>query len=80
MLLQLNPKCFQWRNGEPLRYPIIGLIAQEVQKVAPSLVKEGEDGYLSVDYGQIIAILIKAAKQMLFDSHASKEELKGTYS
>jgi hypothetical protein len=77
-LLQLDPKCFRWKNSEPVSDPIFGLIAQEVQKVAPSLVKEGEDGYLSVDYAQIIAIIIAATKQMLSDVHVSKDEQRGT--
>lgn len=42
--------------------PDIGFIAQEVQKVVPCLVKENEDGYLSVVYGNITAILVEAVK------------------
>ena len=40
----------------------IGLIAQEVQKVAPELVHQGEDGYLGVAYGNVVALLIEAIK------------------
>lgn len=42
--------------------PDIGFIAQEVQKVVPCLVKENEDGYLAVVYGNITAILVEAVK------------------
>jgi hypothetical protein len=77
VLLQLDPKRFRWKSGERSSDPIIGLIAQEVQKVAPSLVKEGQDGYLSIDYGQITAVLIAATKQMWLDRHDLKEEQKG---
>jgi len=42
--------------------PDIGFIAQEVQKVVPCLVKENDDGYLSVVYGNITAILVEAVK------------------
>lgn len=42
--------------------PDIGFIAQEVQRVVPCLVKENEDGYLSVVYGNITAILVEAVK------------------
>jgi hypothetical protein len=78
ILLQLEPKCFRWKDGEPFSHPIIGLIAQEVKKVAPNLVKKGQDGYWSVDYAQIIVILIAATKQIVLDCHDLKEEQKGT--
>jgi len=32
----------------------IGVIAQEVQEIIPSAVFTGDDGYLRVDYGQIL--------------------------
>lgn len=41
----------------------IGLIAQELQTTFPEVVKEGNDGYLRVDYDQLIPVLIKAIKQ-----------------
>jgi len=42
-----------------------GLIAQEVQKVFPELVNviPGTDGYMSVQYGNFVAILIEAFKE-----------------
>jgi len=42
--------------------PGIGTIAQEVQEVLPDAVYEDEDGYLSVDYNAITAVLISAVK------------------
>jgi len=41
----------------------IGVIAQEIQEVLPEVVKEGEDGMLSVAYGNITAVLIEAIKE-----------------
>ena len=49
-----------------------GVIAQELQKVAPELVHEGEE-YLSVAYGNLVGYLIEAVK----DLKAEVEELKG---
>ena len=47
-----------------------GVIAQELQKVMPELVDEGE--YLSVAYGNLVGVLIEAIK----DLKAEVEELK----
>ena len=48
-----------------------GVIAQELQKVAPELVMENED-YLSVSYGNLVGYLIEAIK----DLKQEVEELK----
>ena len=48
-----------------------GVIAQELQEVAPELVHEGEE-YLSVAYGNLVGYLIEAVK----DLKAEVEELK----
>ena len=41
-----------------------GVIAQEVQEEFPEIVKMGSDGYLTVDYIQLIPILIEAVKEL----------------
>lgn len=41
-----------------------GLIAQELQEIYPDLVYEGADGYLSVNYIEIIPFLIKAIQEL----------------
>lgn len=48
-----------------------GLIAQEVQKVLPEAVIEGE--YLSVAYGNLVGLLVEAIKEL----KAEIDELKG---
>jgi len=40
----------------------IGLIAQDVEKVIPEVVHTGEDGIKSVEYGNLVALLIEAVK------------------
>lgn len=42
----------------------IGVIAQEVQQVIPQVVHENSDGYLSVAYGNMVAVLIEAVKEL----------------
>ena len=39
-----------------------GLVAQDVQKVLPDIVYENQDGYLSINYIEIIPLLIQSAK------------------
>jgi hypothetical protein len=59
----------------------MGVIAQEVLKVAPELVSENEDdGMLSVSYPNMVALLIEAVKEQSAEIAALKEqveELKG---
>lgn len=41
-----------------------GLIAQEVEQVLPEAVREDEDGFLSLDYNGVIALLLGAVKEL----------------
>jgi hypothetical protein len=41
----------------------IGLLAQEVEQVAPELVSTDEEGYKSVDYMRLAAVLVQAIKE-----------------
>jgi hypothetical protein len=44
---------FRWKN-DPHHETHIGVLAQDVQKIRPDVVLEGEDGYLRVNYGQLL--------------------------
>ncbi len=67
-VLNLKGVSYDWRKDE---FPSenfsdgkqIGLIAQEVEKVLPELVHTNEDGYKSVEYFQLTAVLIEAVKE-----------------
>ncbi len=57
----------------------IGVIAQEVEKIAPELVITDEDGFKSVDYIKFTPILIEAMKeqQAIIDNQQKQiDELK----
>lgn len=41
-----------------------GLIAQNVKEEFPEMVSEGDDGYLTVDYIQLIPIIIESIKEL----------------
>ena len=49
-----------------------GLIAQEVQKVLPEAVITGDDGIMSVAYGNMMGIVVEAIKEL----KAQVEELQ----
>ena len=44
-------------------YKDIGLIAQEVQKVLPEAIRPFPNGYLSVNYDAVVALLVETVKQ-----------------
>ena len=58
----------------------IGLLAQEVQKVFPELVKQSadEEGTLSVNYQGMIAVLINAIKEQQKEIDEIKNKLKSS--
>ena len=41
-----------------------GLSAQELQKICPDLVKEGQDGYLGIKYVELVPILIRSIQEL----------------
>jgi hypothetical protein len=66
--LELTGVKFQWKDTDD---HAIGLIAQEVEKVIPSAVKES-DGIKTVSYGNMIGLLIEAIR----DQQKQIDELK----
>ncbi len=74
---QLQGVSYEWKVDE---YPEkgftedtqIGLIAQDVEEVIPELVHTDNDGYKSVSYGKITAVLVEAVKEL----KAQNEELR----
>lgn len=65
----LRPVRYDWKREQfpDQNFPSdrqLGLIAQEVQKVAPEVVQESSDGYLAVDYGRLTPLLIEALKEL----------------
>jgi hypothetical protein len=59
-VLQMRGVSFDWKAGKQAD---IGVIAQEVQKVYPQLVKE-KGGHLQVDYEKLVAPLIEATREL----------------
>ena len=57
---KLQGKSYRWKDNNE---PDIGLIAQELEKVIPELVKTDNKGYKSIVYQKLTAVLIEAIKE-----------------
>ena len=57
---RLQGKSYRWKDNNE---PDIGLIAQELEKVIPELVKTDNKGYKSIVYQKLTAVLIEAVKE-----------------
>lgn len=69
-VLQIRGVEFDWNDKQSMyEGHDIGVIAQEVEAVAPEIVVTREDGYKAVDYQKLTALLIEAVKEL-------KEEIK----
>ncbi|MCB9190050.1 MAG: tail fiber domain-containing protein [Flavobacteriales bacterium] len=68
MVKQLDGVTYNWKDEE---YPDMGLnnekqfglIAQEVEKIIPELVRTDEDGWKSIEYTHMVPVLIEAIKE-----------------
>ncbi|MBQ2970781.1 MAG: tail fiber domain-containing protein [Bacteroidaceae bacterium] len=60
-----NQRAFWHEDDSPmLRNKHYGLIAQELQDIYPNLVDEGQDGYLAINYTEIIPLLIRSIQEL----------------
>lgn len=65
--LAMRGVTFDWTEEAAKTYGTqreMGLIAQEVQKVAPEVVGENADGTLSLNYGNLVALAFEAIKEL----------------
>jgi hypothetical protein len=64
---QLNGVIWEWNDNvgdDTKKSPNTGLIAQDVQKVLPEVVKERADGYLALDYQKMAGLFVEAIKEL----------------
>ena len=54
----------QRRLGETEQKQHFGVIAQELQEIYPNLVEKGQDGLLSVNYVELVPLLIQSIKEL----------------
>jgi hypothetical protein len=55
---------YHWIDAAQPQSRQVGVIAQEIQSVYPELVKQGGNGFLSVDYPKLTAVLIQSVKEL----------------
>ncbi len=76
-LLKVNGKKYEWNEKMEELTGIggnhYGVIAQEVQKEFPEMVSRGDDGYLTVDYIQLIPVIIEAIRELKVEMDSLKD-------
>lgn len=60
-ILSLHGYMFDWKSNKKAD---IGVIAQEVEQIFPALVATNTDGYKSVKYGNLVAPIIEAIREL----------------
>lgn len=59
-----------------LKHRHVGFVAQEMQELFPNLVEEGQDGYLGVNYVELVPVLIRAIQELKQELDEVKGETK----
>jgi hypothetical protein len=77
-LQQIDGVYFDWKQPkhDSQKRRQIGVIAQAVEAQFPELVTTGGDGYKSVAYSNIVAVLIQAVKELKRDNDALAERIR----
>jgi hypothetical protein len=74
----LKGVTWDWNdNADKLQQslPNVGVIAQDVEKVLPQLVKDRDNGFKGVDYAKLTGLLIEAIKEQQKEIDILKEKL-----
>ena len=75
-IISLNPVSFEWKEEMKLRKgKVFGLIAQEVEKIIPQIVREraNGDGTLTVEYKELIPWIISAIQELVEKNYRLEE-------
>ncbi|MBK8292626.1 MAG: tail fiber domain-containing protein [Flammeovirgaceae bacterium] len=70
-ILKLRAVSYKWNGTDQ---PDFGFIAQEVKDVLPEIVY-GEEGQMSISYGQVSAVLVKAVQEQQKEIEELKTKL-----
>ena len=78
-ILKLNGVSFEWKRDidEKVENKTnIGVIAQEVEKVLPEIVKKRDNDYLAIKYEQLVPVLIEGIKEQQKQIDELKKKLE----
>jgi hypothetical protein len=80
-VLSLQGVNYQWNNTAMREQGAdnttqMGFIAQEVEKVVPEVVTTDSDGYKSVEYSKLVALLVEALKEMENENKELKTQVE----
>jgi hypothetical protein len=74
MIQKLRPVTFDWKNKDVTND--IGMIAEEVNELIPTIVNKDKDGNISgLEYGKLTAALIAAVKELSAELKEVKSQL-----
>ena len=72
---QISGVEFDWNENQTTHSGHdIGVIAQEIEEVFPSLVRENDNGYKQVRYEKLISVLIEAIKELKVEIDQLKQK------
>ncbi len=72
---EVRPVTFHWKKKGWTKRLQYGVIAQEFQKVFPAMVKKFPDGYLRVNYQELVPVLIEGVKELKKENEELKSRL-----
>lgn len=72
-LNKLRPVSYKWKSNDQFDY---GFIAQEFKGQYPTLVKENDEGYLRLNYIQLIPHLVKSIQTLDAENKLLRKEIK----
>ncbi|HHC73442.1 MAG TPA: hypothetical protein ENK78_00010 [Thiothrix sp.] len=74
---QLQGVTYQWKDEKKGTETQLGLIAQQVEKIVPEVVKTAQDkqGTKSVAYANLVALLIESTKELQQENESLKARL-----
>lgn len=75
-LMKIKGVRFNWKKNVIGRTQDIGLIAQDVKKIAPEIVKERSDGFLAIKYEKMVPILVGAIQDQQEIINELKSEIE----
>ena len=74
-IIQLNGYHYYWKDEELDTSLQSGVIAQEVQKIFPELIRSDDKGYLSVNYIGLIPYLIQSIKEQQVQNNQQQDKI-----